>query len=54
VIQELLGHAHISVTAIVYAHFRLRLQRDAIDTLSAALGQAGDDPDVPPAATVVR
>ncbi|MFJ4577598.1 tyrosine-type recombinase/integrase [Streptomyces sp. NPDC088846] len=37
VIKELLGHAHIGVTATVYAHVRLRLQRDAIDTLSAAL-----------------
>lgn len=32
VIKELLGHAHIGVTATVYAHVRLRLQRDAIDT----------------------
>jgi hypothetical protein len=38
VIKELLGHAHIGVTATVYAHVRLRLQRDAIDTLSTALG----------------
>ncbi len=37
VIKELLGHAHIGVTASVYAHVRLRLQRDAIDTLSTAL-----------------
>lgn len=29
VIKELLGHAHIGVTATVYAHVRLRLQRDA-------------------------
>ncbi|MGI5439134.1 tyrosine-type recombinase/integrase [Streptomyces shenzhenensis] len=41
VIKELLGHAHIGVTATVYAHVRLRLQRDAIDTLSTAL----DSPD---------
>ncbi|AUA11839.1 site-specific tyrosine recombinase XerC [Streptomyces malaysiensis subsp. malaysiensis] len=27
VIKELLGHAHIGVTAGVYAHVRLRLQR---------------------------
>ncbi|WP_319685429.1 tyrosine-type recombinase/integrase [Streptomyces sp. AK02-01A] len=27
VIKELLGHAHIGVTATVYAHVRLRLQR---------------------------
>ncbi|MEZ7124673.1 tyrosine-type recombinase/integrase [Nonomuraea sp. AD125B] len=45
VIKDLLGHAHIGVTATVYAHVRLRLQRDAIDTLSTALdGPAGNDP----------
>ncbi|MFE7752919.1 tyrosine-type recombinase/integrase [Streptomyces sp. NPDC057428] len=45
VIKELLGHAHIGVTATVYAHVRLRLQRDAIDTLSAALnGPSGHEP----------
>jgi integrase len=45
VIKELLGHAHIGVTATVYAHVRLRLQRQAIDTLSTALdGSAGHDP----------
>ncbi|CAL9324433.1 Tyrosine recombinase XerC [Streptomyces sp. SudanB135_2055] len=54
VIKELLGHAHIGVTATVYAHVRLRLQRDAIDTLSTALdGPANnestrDDGDDPP------
>ena len=37
VIKELLGHAHIGVTATVYAHVRLRLQRDAIDLLGSAL-----------------
>ncbi|GLW72117.1 hypothetical protein Kpho02_44160 [Kitasatospora phosalacinea] len=37
VIKELLGHAHIDVTATVYAHVRLRLQRDAIDLLGNAL-----------------
>ncbi len=36
-IKELLGHAHIGVTATVYAHVRLRLQRQAIDALSSAL-----------------
>ncbi len=36
-IKELLGHAYIGVTATVYAHVRLRLQRDAIDTLGRAL-----------------
>ncbi|MBC9731193.1 tyrosine-type recombinase/integrase [Streptomyces sp. TRM68367] len=42
VIKELLGHAHIGVTATVYAHVRLRLQRDAIDALSTALGSQED------------
>jgi len=37
VIKELLGHARIGVTATVYAHVRLRLQRDAIDLLGHAL-----------------
>jgi integrase len=37
VIKELLGHAHIGVTATVYAHVRLHLQRSAIDVLGAAL-----------------
>ncbi|MGV9774302.1 tyrosine-type recombinase/integrase [Streptosporangium sp. NPDC003464] len=37
VIKELLGHAHISITADVYAHVRLRLQRDAIERMSGAL-----------------
>ncbi|KUL52135.1 integrase [Streptomyces sp. NRRL F-4489] len=53
VIKERLGHAHIGVTATVYTHVRLRLQRDAIDTLSTALNgpvsdestrDNGDDP----------
>ncbi|MGW2063482.1 tyrosine-type recombinase/integrase [Streptomyces sp. NPDC001937] len=43
VIKELLGHAHIGVTATVYAHVRLRLQRDAIDTLSTALDRPVND-----------
>lgn len=60
-IKELLGHAHIGVTATVYAHVRLRLQRDAIDTLGTALGSTeptetasgnGDEP--PPCASLVR
>lgn len=44
VIKELLGHAHIGVTATVYAHVRLRLQRDAIDLLGRTL-QTTDQPD---------
>lgn len=35
VIKELLGHAHIGITAAVYAHVRPRLQQAAISTLSA-------------------
>ncbi|WP_042374547.1 tyrosine-type recombinase/integrase [Streptacidiphilus neutrinimicus] len=54
VIKELLGHAHIGVTATVYAHVRLRLQRQAIDLLGHALGNLTDttaepdDGDDPP------
>ncbi|MEV0929045.1 tyrosine-type recombinase/integrase, partial [Streptomyces spongiicola] len=54
VIKELLGHAHIGVTAGVYAHVRLRLQRQAIDTLGNALSGQDDDPGDPPVAVVVR
>lgn len=35
--RMMLGHAHIGVPATVYAHVRLRLQRDAIDLLGHAL-----------------
>lgn len=52
-IKELLGHAHIGVTAGVYAHVRLRLQRQAINTLGNVLGPS-DTPDAPPNAAVVR
>jgi len=54
VIKELLGHAHIGVTATVYARVRLRLQRDAIDLLGHALRNPAeitgkpDDGDEPP------
>lgn len=48
VIKELLGHAHIGVTATVYAHVRLRLQRQAIDLLGHALGTL-DQPSPKPA-----
>lgn len=61
VIKELLGHAHIGVTATVYAHVRLRLQRDAIDTLGTVLVSreanetARSDGDEPPlCAALVR
>lgn len=56
VIKELLGHAHVGVTATVYAHVRLRLQRDAIDLLGHALRNPAettgkpDDSDEPPLA----
>lgn len=53
-IKELLGHAHIGVTADVYAHVRLRLQRQAIDTLNDVLSVEDDGRDGPPAAVVVR
>ncbi|MET8942243.1 integrase [Streptomyces sp. NPDC004542] len=49
-IKEILGHAHIGVTAGVYAYVRLRLQRNAIE----ALGQSDDAPDDPPAVAIVR
>ena len=45
-IKELLGHAHIGVTADIYAHVRLRLQHDAVNRLSDALRP--DDEDRPP------
>ncbi|MFG2296293.1 tyrosine-type recombinase/integrase [Streptomyces sp. NPDC048603] len=59
VIKELLGHAHIGITATVYAHVRLRLQRDAIDTLSTALGspaitKTNSGSDEPSPCTIVR
>ncbi|RYJ22028.1 integrase [Streptomyces sp. L-9-10] len=54
VIKELLGHAHIGVTAGVYAHVRLRLQRQVIDSLGNALSPTDGDRDDPPTAAVVR
>lgn len=36
--HPLLGHAHISITADVYAHVRLRLQGEAVDRMNDALG----------------
>ncbi|MEV6677858.1 integrase [Streptomyces erythrochromogenes] len=45
---------HIGVTAGVYAHERLRLQRQAIDTLDDALRPTGGEPDDPSAAAVLR
>jgi integrase len=54
VIKELLGHAHIGVTAGVYAHVRLRLQRQAIDTLNDALSPTDGEPSDPSVTTAVR
>uniref|UniRef100_UPI000A96514E hypothetical protein n=1 Tax=Actinacidiphila yeochonensis TaxID=89050 RepID=UPI000A96514E len=58
VIKELLGHAHIGVTATAYAHIRLRLQRDAIDTLSTTLSGPetahSDGDEQPPRNALVR
>ncbi|WP_419249151.1 hypothetical protein [Streptomyces luteogriseus] len=51
VIKELLGHAHIGVTATVYAHVRLRLQRHAIGLLGHALRTPADTGIRPTAAT---
>ncbi|WP_432707524.1 tyrosine-type recombinase/integrase [Nocardiopsis ansamitocini] len=50
VIKELLGHARIGV----YAHVRLRLQRQAIDALGNALSPTDGDRNDPPTAAVVR
>jgi hypothetical protein len=47
VIKELLGHAHIGVTARVHAHVRLRLQRDAINLLGRALRDPAEITDKP-------
>ncbi|MFJ2955434.1 tyrosine-type recombinase/integrase [Streptomyces sp. NPDC087270] len=51
VIKDLLGHAHISITAEIYAHVRLRLQHDAIEALGNALTdpvEKGSRDDEPP------
>ncbi|WP_420803153.1 tyrosine-type recombinase/integrase [Streptomyces spiramyceticus] len=53
VIKELLGHAHIGVTTGVYAHVRLRLQHQAINTLGDALGTDNDATHDPPATAAV-
>jgi hypothetical protein len=42
-IKDLLGHAQIHTTADIYAHVRLRLQRDAIKAMGNALG-TGEHP----------
>ncbi|WP_370672169.1 tyrosine-type recombinase/integrase [Streptomyces sp. PpalLS-921] len=50
VTKELLGHAHIGVTAGVYAHvcLRLRFQRQAVDTLTDVLSADGYASDAHP------
>jgi hypothetical protein len=37
VVKDLLGHAQINTTADIYGHVRLRLQRQAIEAMGAAL-----------------
>ncbi|MFG1876376.1 site-specific integrase [Sphaerisporangium sp. NPDC049003] len=49
VIKEILGHAHISITADTYAHVRLRLQLDAIERMAGALD---DHPQTLPSETI--
>ncbi|WP_435859384.1 tyrosine-type recombinase/integrase [Streptomyces parvulus] len=53
-IKELLAHAHTGVTATVYAHVRLRLQRDATDALSTTLDHDPTDDDPPLAGATVH
>jgi integrase len=53
VVKDLLGHAQINTTADIYAHVRLRLQRQAIEAMGQALNDPDDDddegePDDPP------
>jgi integrase len=52
--NERLGHAHIGVATGAYAHVRLHLRRQAIDTLGIALDSTNDGPDDSPATAVVR
>ncbi|MFD7645811.1 site-specific integrase [Kitasatospora sp. NPDC059795] len=54
VIKELLGHAHIGVTATVYAHVRLHLQRDAIELLGRTLAKPSEATTNPTTATTHR
>ncbi|MEU6280055.1 hypothetical protein [Streptomyces sp. NPDC047028] len=44
VIKEFLEHAHIGVTATVFAHVLLRLQRQAIYLLGLTLGTLPETP----------
>ncbi|MFE3829555.1 tyrosine-type recombinase/integrase [Streptomyces sp. NPDC059092] len=57
VIKELLGHAHIGVTATVYAHVRLRLQRNAINLLGRTLhtpSETANQPDADDTPALLR
>ncbi|GAA2355880.1 hypothetical protein Cme02nite_48760 [Catellatospora methionotrophica] len=44
-IKDLLGHAQIHTTADAYSHVRLRLHRQAIESVSDALADESDGPD---------
>ncbi len=44
-IKDLLGHSQIHVTADIYAHVRLRIQREAIEAMGHALNGDNDSPD---------
>ena len=47
-ISHLLGHSRLGVTADVYAHVRVRLQRGAVDAIGHALNRSDDAEDDPP------
>jgi S-DNA-T family DNA segregation ATPase FtsK/SpoIIIE len=55
-IKEMLGHAQITITAKTYAHVRIRLQRQAIESMGDALdgGDDGKDDDDPGQRATVR
>lgn len=44
-VRDLLGHAHINTTADIYAHVRIRLQRQAIEAVGQALHPDNDQED---------
>ena len=43
VVQELLGHSHISITLGVYGHVLSSMQQAAMDKLDDLFGKAEDD-----------
>ncbi|WP_372481863.1 tyrosine-type recombinase/integrase [Streptomyces fuscigenes] len=53
-IKELLGHAHIAVSAEAYAHVRLRLQHQAIEALNDGDDPGNPDGEEPRTVTTVR